>query len=403
MNTHAFDSTGTATKVSASPLSRLNLGVFSARAQSLGSVLTVFYCTIIAIIALGFPLANWDMIPYTALAQTMPGQDIAAVHQQAYEAVKGAVSPGDFIELTQDRGYRVAQFAKPDAFATMLPMYEVKWLYIEAVKALSGFTDAIKAERMVNAMAMVAIGIMLTLWLNAGRALVLAPLVIAGLAMCDIGTIARITSPDMFAGAFIIGGLFAFHKKQIVVAAAALALATLARPDHVVMATMLAGMVLVTARDWKSALLLALPAVAASSFAMNVDGYPGWWPHIYLTQIEYVPSLEGFAPEFSLANYVLAVVKAGARAIAEEGWPAMLLLAGTAIIWMAMKHRFAERRELWLASTLLIAVIVKFFIFPANEARFYFAYLVPAMMVMLSAWIASKEAEMAHSGSKIAV
>jgi hypothetical protein len=351
---------------------------------------------------LGFPLANWDMIPYTALAQTMPGQDIAAVHQQAYDAVKLAISPGDFMELTEDRGYRVAQYASPDAFASMLPMYEVKWLYIEAVKALSDFGGAIQAERMVNALSMIAIGIVLTLWLNASRALVLAPIVIAGLAMCDIGTIARVTSPDMFAGAFIIGGVFAFHKKQVVAAAIALALATLARPDHLVMAIMLAGMALVTARDWKSAVMLAVPAAAASAFAMNVDGYPGWWPHIYLTQIEYVPTLEGFAPEFSMANYALAVVKAGARAVAEEGWPAMLLLGCATTIWMAAKHRFAENRELWLAATLLAAVIVKFFIFPANEARFYFAYLIPAMMVLLSAWIASKQAEMARYGDNFA-
>ena len=104
----------------------MQTGSFSARANMLGSILVVLYCSIIAIIALGFPLANWDMIPYTALAQATPGQDMAAIHASAYETVKQAVSPGDFLQLTEDRRYRIAQYASSDAFATMLPMYEVK-------------------------------------------------------------------------------------------------------------------------------------------------------------------------------------------------------------------------------------------------------------------------------------
>jgi hypothetical protein len=374
------------------PIAGMNLGSFSARAQSLGGAVTVLYCTIIAIIALGFPLANWDMIPYTALAQSVPGQDMAEIHQKAYDTVRLAVSPGDFMQLTEDRRYRVAQYASYEAFATMLPMYEVKWLYVEAVRALSGMAGVIEAQRLLNAVSMVAIGIVITLWLNAGRALVLAPLVIGGLAMCDIGTIARITTPDMLAGALVIAGVFALHSKQALIAAALLALATLARPDHILLAAMLAAMLLVTARDWRNAVLIGAASLAAFAFASNVDSYPGWWTHVYLTQIEYVPTLEGFSPEFSLATYMVAIIKASARALAEEAWPVMLALGMLSTVWLAMKQDNVSRPDLWLAATLMAAVIVKFFIFPINEARFQFAYLVPAMMVLVIAWVAAREA-----------
>ena len=368
------------------PLSGLQTGSFSTRANMLGSIMLVLYCSIIAIIALGFPLSNWDMIPYTALAQAAPGQDMASIHAAAYDTVKLAVSPGDFMELTEDRRYRVAQYASSDAFATMLPMYEVKWLYVESVRAISGVMGVIQAERFINAIAMISIGLMISFWLNANRALVFAPIVIAGLALCDIGTVARITTPDMLAGAFVLAAILALQRKQALIAAIAMVAAVATRPDHILLAGCLAIAVMFVNRDWKSAALLVLPSLAAFAFVSNVDNYPGWWAHIYLTQIEYVPTLEGFRPEFSLATYIVAVVKAGSRAIAEEGWPVLLLMLMLGSAWVMHKIEGVSRRDMALVIALVVAVIGKFFIFPINEGRFHFAYLVPALLLLVAIW-----------------
>jgi hypothetical protein len=372
------------------PLSGLQTGSFSTRANMLGSVLVVLYCSIIAIIALGFPLSNWDMIPYTALVQAEPGQDMATIHASAYDTVKLAVSPGDFMELTEDRRYRIAQYASSDAFATMLPMYEVKWLYIEAVRTVSGFMGVIQAERVINSVAMVSIGLMISFWLNANRALVFAPIVIAGLAMCDIGTVARVTTPDMLAGAFVLAVMLALQRKQSVIAAIVMVAAVATRPDHILLAGCLAVALMLVNRDWKSAALLVLPSLATFAFVSNVDGYPGWWAHVYLTQIEYVPTLEGFRPEFSLATYIVAVIKAGSRAVAEEGWPVLLLMLMLGSAWIIQKIENVPRRDISLIIALLVAVIGKFLIFPINEGRFHFAYLVPALLLMVAIWANSQ-------------
>ena len=372
------------------PLSGLQTGSFSTRANMLGSVLVVLYCSIIAIIALGFPLANWDMIPYTALAQATPGQDMATIHSAAYDTVKLAISPGDFLQLTEDRRYRVAQYASSDAFATMLPMYEVKWLYIEAVRAVSGLLGVIQAERVINSVAMIAIGLMISFWLNANRALVFAPVIIAGLALCDIGTVARITTPDMLAGAFVLGAILALQRGQSIIAALAMVAAVATRPDHVLLAGCLAIALMFANRDWRSAALMLVPSLAAFAFVSNVENYPGWWTHVYLTQIEYVPTLEGFHPEFSLATYIVAVVKAGSRAIAEEGWPVLLLMLGLGSAWVMMKIENVSRRDMALTIALLVAVVAKFMIFPINEGRFHFAYLVPALLLLVAIWANSQ-------------
>jgi hypothetical protein len=372
------------------PLSGLQTGSFSTRANMLGSVLVVLYCSIIAIIALGFPLANWDMIPYTALAQATPGQDMAGIHASAYDTVKQAVSPGDFLQLTEDRRYRIAQYASSDAFATMLPMYEVKWFYIEAVRAVSGFMGVIQAERVINAGAMIAMGLMISFWLNANRALVFAPIVIAGLALCDIGTVARITTPDMLAGAFVLGSVLALQRKQSLIASALLMAAVATRPDHVLLAGCVAMALIIANRDWRSAAVILVSSLAAFAFVSNVDNYPGWWTHVYLTQIEYVPTLEGFHPEFSLATYIVAVVKAGSRAIAEEGWPVLLLMLGLGSAWVMHKIENVSRRDMALVIALLVAVVGKFMIFPINEGRFHFAYLVPAVLLLVAIWANSQ-------------
>jgi hypothetical protein len=372
------------------PLSGLQTGSFSTRANILGSVLVVLYCSIIAIIALGFPLANWDMIPYTALAQATSGQDMASIHASAYEAVKLAVSPGDFMELTKDRTYRIAQYASSDAFATMLPMYEVKWLYVESIRAVSGFLGVMQAERAINASAMIAFGLIISFWLNANRALVFAPVVIAGLALCDIGTVARITTPDMMAGTLVLASILALQRKQLSIASLAMMAAVATRPDHILLAGCLAVALTLTNRDWKSAAMLMLPSLAAFGFVSNVDNYPGWWAHVYLTQIEYVPTLEGFRPEFSLATYIFAVVKAASRAVAEEGWPVLLLMLLLGSAWMIQKIENISRRDMALVIALLVAVIGKFMIFPINEGRFHFAYLVPALLLMVAVWANSQ-------------
>lgn len=372
------------------PLTGLKTGSFSTRANMLGSVLTVLYCTLIAIIALGFPIANWDMIPYTALAQAVPGQDIASIHSSAYDSVKLAVSPGEFLQLTEDRRYRIAQYASSDAFATMLPMYEVKWLYIETVRALSGAVGAIQGERLVNSIAMVCFGLMISFWLNANRALVFAPVVIAGLALCDIGTVARITTPDMMAGALVLGAVLLLQRGQALTASLLLALAVATRPDHVLLAGCFATALMLASRDWRSAAILLVPSLAAFAFVSNVDNYPGWWTHVYLTQIEYVPTLEGFHPEFSLATYIMAIVKAASRAVAEEGWPVLLLMLGLAAAWVMMKIENVSRRDMAITIALLVAVVGKFLIFPINEGRFHFAYLVPALLLLVAIWANSQ-------------
>ncbi|TCD15061.1 hypothetical protein [Oricola cellulosilytica] len=359
--------------------------VWSSQAARFGLAALALFTLAVAVVAYLFPITNWDIFAYLASAYETPGMNAEALHRHAYETVRNSVTDGRFTVLTEDREYRIRQYADPQAFATMLGFYKVKWLYTASIGWLSELTEPLNAIRLISALSAAAIGGLSIVWLWRERALHLAPLAIAALMLANFGEIARLGTPDAFSAAFFLTGILAFLRKSEIAAGVLLFLAFLARPDHAAyIGVLLAVSLLLRSFSW-GVLAAFAGAVIAYVPITQAAGHPGWWIHMWFTHIEFVESLEGFDPPFSLLVYGRIVVQALARSFIENQWPAVLVV-GCAGWWLLSRNRVElARREVIILVTTLLGIAAKFAVFPLYETRFHFAYLVAFSLVLIAA------------------
>ena len=67
-----------------------------------GAAAFALYILLTAATAWFMPDANWDMLPYLAVAEEGTYPDAQALHDYAYGTVKSGVSAGDYKTLTDD-------------------------------------------------------------------------------------------------------------------------------------------------------------------------------------------------------------------------------------------------------------------------------------------------------------
>ena len=96
------------------------------------------------------PDANWDMLPYLAIAEEGTYPDAQALHDYAYSTVKAGVSAGDYKALTDDGGGFRSHMAENAAdFHSLLGMYRIKFLYAEILSTMSSVMSPVEAMRVV--------------------------------------------------------------------------------------------------------------------------------------------------------------------------------------------------------------------------------------------------------------
>ena len=354
-------------------------------ANVLGLALILAFTATVAAASWYFPSSNWDMFAYLAAAYEAPGVSVAALHHHAYETMRQSIPAGDFIVLTQDRLYRVRQYADPEAFFSMLGFYRVKFLYVEALSWLSQIVDPYTAIRVLSVVPALMTGLFLAYWLAREGALHLSPLVVALLLVVEFGEGAREGAPDMLSAMFFVAAMFAFIRGREAWVAMLLFLAFLVRPDNAAYI----GVLMVVSVFFRS---FSWGAAAAFFTALIVyfpmteaGGHPGWWTHMWFTHVEYVQTLEGFDPDFSVLVYLQIVVRVIVRALVEETWLAAMLI-GVAIWWQMILRGFQfRRRETAVIVATLLAMAAKMVVFPLHETRFHMAYVIVFGMVIICA------------------
>ncbi|MEN0001465.1 MAG: hypothetical protein AAF940_11330 [Pseudomonadota bacterium] len=355
-------------------------------AALIGFCLLIAFTLTVAAAGWFFPINNWDMLAYLASIHEAKGvTDPAALHAYAYGAMQANISPGEFTVLTADRDYRIRQYGDPAAFNTMLGFYRVKVLYVQMGAFLTTYVDGYTALKLLSVVPGFLIGVVLTWWLKRERALHLAPLAIALLLVALFGDIAREGTPDSLSALFFIGAIFAFLARREGLVFGLLILTFLARPDHLAYV----GVLMVVApmmrlRSWGTiaaffvSLALYVPMTKAG-------GHPGWWTHFYFTHVEYVPTLAGFDPDFSLMTYLQVQVRVIVRSLVEETWLAVLILGGFAWWQLVLRGAKFTRQETCVLIATLLAIAAKLVVFPLHETRFWFPYLIVFGMVLIGA------------------
>jgi hypothetical protein len=352
-------------------------------AAPVGAVAFALYILLIAATAWLMPDANWDMLPYLAVAEESTYPDPQALHDFAYGAVRAGVSEGEYKALVDDGGgYRSHMAENATEFHSMLGMYRIKFLYAEILSGLSTVMSPVEAIRAVQVFSVLLFGAIALAWLRAESALALAPLLGGMLVVEEFSYIARAATPDLLCAALLLGAAFAYMRGREALTALLLFAAFMVRPDNIVFLAIFA-VLLVAYRERSWGVLAGFAASFVAYFAISRwAGHPGWWPHLWFSSIEQHTNMDGFDPPFSVVLYLKAFAGSVIRAIDFNTWVgvAILALAG----WYAASRAGfrLERRAGILFAALVLGVLAKFTVFPIHDTRIYFPNLIPPFLLL---------------------
>lgn len=374
--------------------------VWSRHGHVLGATLMCGFLAGVMLIGWLRPDRNWDMLAYIAAAW-QPDYPLAAdLHDKVFETLRAGVDPAEFEALTTGDAWRVRQATDPDAFVSMIGMYDVKWLYVELLKIVMPFSGPIKAGLVINTFAAGMFGVVLTWWLAAKRMLNYTPLIIAGLVVLGLPSMAIAKTPDMFTTVLVVSGFLLLERDWQRFGIAVLVAAVLVRPDSAA----IAGVLMAAAWFWRDRITAATilgfaGAAAAYLFVSNAGHHPGWWPHLWFSTFHMQETMHGFAPDMSVRVYVTAFFWNIVRSIFEDTWLAVYALITIVFGVLRARRTSFHPRSAMLLMAALTAIAAKFVIFPLHDGRTYLPLLIPAGLLLLAGW-RQATADTSASGQK---
>lgn len=333
------------------------------------------------------PEHNWDTLAYLGVvARDWLGMMSAAdIHAYAYDTVRNAVEPDQYAILTQIDAYRERMAADPDAFVSMLGMYDVKWLYVALLAWLGPVFGAYQAGYAINVFAAALVSAGLIWWFHSVRMLQYGFIATALMIIMTVTGFAMVDIPDFLGFALLVTGVLALDRGRDIVGLVLLFVSVLVRPDTAAVM----GVLMAMAWFWRDSLTpkaaIAFLVSFVAYFAIKQAGtYPGWWVHAWFTAYRMENTLDGFHPDFSLKIYLIGFVWQLVRAALENVWLGMLALA--LFGWALMQGAGIRlvRRRLVLVSSMLIGIAAKFVVFPVHDTRFYVALLLPAILLLIA-------------------
>lgn len=343
---------------------------------------------LVLVLAQMHPIYNWDVLAYLAASVRDRFGDAGQIHAYAYSALREAAPARNFLDLTQADAYRARQFADPNAFVSMLGMYEIKWLYVQLMKWLVPVFGPFGAPNAINGAAVVIMTGSIGLWLRASGLCGYAPLAVALLFLLQFQGFAVTQQPDFLGNSLLLAALLSYDRGRDVLGSVLSLVAVLVRPDQVA----LAGVLMACAwflRD-RSTLLFALTfaaCVAAWLLSSRSVHSIGWWPHFWFSTYRIQETMEGFRPDFSIGVYLHAIALNLYRSLFQNTWLAayIVALAWAGHLYFGNVARMATRRQVLLLATLL-AIAAKFTIFPLHDGRIYFTPLLVFFFLAFADW-----------------
>lgn len=332
------------------------------------------------------PIYNWDTLAYLATTVLdQMGGDAAQVHTYAYSTVRDAVPAADFAELTQVNAYRIRQFADPNAFLSMVGMYEVKWLYVLLLKGLIPIFGPMAAFDVINGGALVILVASIGLWLRSTQLSGYAPLVIGLLFLLQFQGFAVTQQPDFLGNSLLIAALLSYDRRRDLLGSGLLLVSVLVRPDQVAVA----GVVMACAWSLRDRNVL----VFAVTFALCLIAYivisqslhpTGWWPHFWFSTYQIQEDMAGFDPAFSPVVYAKAIASNIYRSLFLNNWFAAYIVALGCGGYLYFRNALSDRRRQVLLLAMLLAIAAKFAIFPLHDGRIYFSPLFVFFLIVFA-------------------
>ncbi len=349
---------------------------------------TFFFAGFIAVVmVVGYlrPVHSWDMIAYLASSMNGAFDSPAALHSHVWDSVRSGTTPERFAALSEGDSFRLRQFTDPEAFRSMLPMFEVKWLYVKLVGLLSPLTGPLNAGYVINVASAVLFAGTVSWWLLRTGLAYLAPLVAAFLMISGFPAMAMAETPDLLCTALVTSSILLFDRDKVAAGSTALVFAVGVRPDMAAFAgVLLAASWLWSHRRWPMTGVTFLVSVGVYLTVSKLAHHPGWWPHLYFSTYQFQETLVDFHPAFSPVVYGVAFAWNVIRSAFENSWLGIyaMLLAAWALTHAAGLRMTTSRHVLVAAA--LAAVAAKFIVFPLHDGRVYVPLLIPAAMLLMA-------------------
>lgn len=332
------------------------------------------------------PLYNWDMVAYLAAALKGSFSNFDDAHRQVFSILKVGLPEAIYQALIVGDAYRSRQFADPAALQSMLGMYDVKWLFVQLLKALGPNFGWLLAFQVINIASIALLFLSLWAWLSRFKLMVFAPLVAAVFMTLGLADTYRVQTPDFLAIALMTSGILMIDRGRIIAAILPLILGVLARPDNVAVVGMIA-LTFFALQDlrWKQLAIAAGIALSAYLFVSLLSSSPGWWAHLWFSTYDMQDTMVGFDPAFSFSVYLKAFAYNLARAVMENTWLGFYFAAIGALLWIVSESKNDERirhPRMVIILGLTLAIAAKFMIFPLHDARTYFPVLFPLVLLI---------------------
>lgn len=363
-------------------------------ASVLGGLFLTGFILLMSLNAFTQPVYNWDMIPYLAATKLDANMDIQTVHHNVYSEFQANTDPAIFTDLAEGDQYRMRQSTDAEAFGSMLPMYSVKFLYVELVRFMEPLFGGVESMHFISLFSAILLGVVAFCWLYCVGALALSPVICGLFIVTGVPQLAQSGGPDLLQAAiFVLAMIYIWRsngKFTSIFAYVLLLIAFAIRPDLllVLFAFVIASIV------WGGRLWLVLitftSAAAIYPVLTQMAGHPGWWTHFMFSLVTYSQTLVGFDPDFSVFYYARSIVRGLTFSILAQSWLILVVIAVIFRIFAYSKNIKFDRVLNLIFWACILGIMGKFVVFPIPDTRVYIApligiyfALIPSLMMLL--------------------
>lgn len=352
-----------------------------------------FLCIIsVSIYAFEKPNYNWDAMPYMAVALSYESGDATFIHDTVYTIAKEQMPPVKYDQIIDtSMNYKKRMLQNENDFYNLLPFYVVKPLYTGMIYLFyKEGISLLKATVLPSVIAYVLIGWLLFKWIkNYLPALLSCLIALLTMLSAPVLEVVKTSSPDCLASFLLITAFyFIIERKNLSVAFVFLLFAVFARLDNIIPSFCILSLMVLTDK-WKKKLvlkkffamiiILVIAYFLITSFALKF----GWSLLYYPSFARNLNLSYESGTAFSFKDYFVLFETHVVSAFFFTHFIVFMLLALIIFIERASFKFQLLRFEQWLLLAVLISIAVRFILQPLIADRFYVAYYLLIIILLI--------------------
>jgi len=335
--------------------------------------------------------SSWDNILYTGAVLKMDGHDQNDAHSKVYETLKEANTEKQFYYLSGEYGseYRTTVYKDPKSLSELMPGFEVKYLFVCASYLVYKMGAPLhKSTSLVSIIFFVLCLLLFHFSISSSWRFGALPLILLVLAMATApatSNLARLSSPDMMSVFFLFLAAVLFLKKYNTLwVYLALGLSILVRPENVIFAAVFALINLFSNRDAATfrstgvglgmvGLSYAVTQLVSAKVKWSVLFY-----HTFISKLNYPIS---DPQHIDLMGYLKTLL----QRVDSFVFPALVFILLTMLLFRLSNSKEIRGKSQVLVASIGLSSLFRFLLFPLWEIRFFFAYLLIMITMMVLA------------------